>query len=104
MDETLVSTRAQKYNLSPLVARLLIKRGFDSIEAVDKFLCATEDDFYDPFLLKGMDKLVKRIKKAIENNEKVLIFGDYDVDGVSASAILIKYFASIQFYVDFFAK
>lgn len=102
MNEKLVGEITQKYNLSPLVARLLIKRGFEDMGAVDKFLCASESDFYDPFLLKDMDKLVKRIKKAIDNNEKVLIFGDYDVDGVSASAILIKYFASIQFYVDYF--
>ena len=102
MDEKLVGEITKKYNLSPLVSRLLIKRGFDSLQAVDKFLNVSEQDFYDPFLLKDMDKLVKRVKKAIENNEKVLIFGDYDVDGVSASAILIKYFASIQFYVDYF--
>ena len=88
--------------MARLVVDLLAKRGFESEEEVDKFLNTSEKDFYDPFLLRGMDKLVKRIKKAIEKNEKVLIFGDYDVDGVSASAILIKYFASIQFYVDYF--
>jgi len=102
MDEKLVGEITKKYNLSPLVSKLLIKRGFEDLKAVDKFLNVSESDFYDPFLLRDMDKLVDRIKKAIQNNEKVLIFGDYDVDGVSASAILIKYFASIQFYVDYF--
>ena len=89
---------AKKYNISPMVVDLLSVRGFDTLEKVDNFLNPTEENFYDPFLLKNMDKLVKRVNKAIDNKEKVLIFGDYDVDGVSASAILIKYFSSIQFY------
>lgn len=91
-----------KYNLTDIVVDLLISRGFDSEEKIEHFLTPTEKDFYDPFLLSGMDKLVARVNKAIEKNEKVLIFGDYDVDGVSASAILIKYFASKKFYVDYF--
>ena len=93
---------AKKYNISPMVVDLLSVRGFDTVDKVDNFLNPTEENFYDPFLLKNMDKLVKRVNKAIDNKEKVLIFGDYDVDGVSASAILIKYFSSIQFYVDYF--
>ena len=93
---------AKKYNISPMVVELLERRGYDSLEKVEKFLNPTDEFFYDPFLLKGMHSLVKRVNKAIANNEKVLIFGDYDVDGVSASAILIKYFSSLQFYVDYF--
>lgn len=91
-----------KYNLSGLVVDLLISRGYDTKEKIEHFLNPTEKDFYDPFLLRGMKELVARVNKAIEKNEKVLIFGDYDVDGVSASAILIKYFASKKFYVDYF--
>lgn len=100
--ENLKKHIAEKYNLSQIAVELLIKRGFDTEDKIDKFLNTSTSDFYDPFLLRDMDKLVNRIKKAIDKNEKVLIFGDYDVDGVSASAILIKYFASIKFYVDYF--
>lgn len=102
MLDTIKKHIVEKYNLSQIAVELLLKRGFDTEEKIDKFLNTSTNDFYDPFLLKDMDKLVKRIKKAIDKNEKVLIFGDYDVDGVSASAILIKYFASIHFYVDYF--
>ena len=104
-DETLIKEKKRicsKYKISSMVVDLLFARNYKTLEQVEEFLNPKDNAFYDPFLLKGMDKLVKRIKKAIDNNEKVLIFGDYDVDGVSASAILIKYFASIQFYVDYF--
>ena len=102
MEEILKTQVADKFNLCQVVVDLLEKRGFDTLEKIEKFLKPSDNDFYDPFLLKNMDKLVKRVERAISNNEKVLIFGDYDVDGVSASAILIKYFASRKFYVDYF--
>lgn len=102
MEESLKTQVANKYNLSTIVVDLLEKRGFDSLEKIDKFLHPSSKDFYNPFLLKNMDKLVNRVETAIKSNEKVLVFGDYDVDGVSASAILIKYFASRKFYVDYF--
>ena len=105
LDESLKKEKKKiinKYNISPMVVDLLFSRNYNTLEKVEEFFNPKESSFYDPFLLKGMDRLVKRVKKAIEKNEKVLIFGDYDVDGVSASAILIKYFASIQFYVDYF--
>ncbi len=93
---------AKKYNISPIVLELMAGRGVTSEEKLKQYLNPTDSSFYNPFLLSGMKELVERIKLAIKNNEKVLIFGDYDVDGVSASAILIKYFAERNFYVDYF--
>lgn len=93
---------AKKYNINGMVVDLLFARGYDTEDKIEEFLNPTEELFHDPFKLKGMHSLVKRINRAVNNKEKVLIFGDYDVDGVSASAILIKYFSSIQFYVDYF--
>lgn len=93
---------SKTYNLMPIVVEMLQKRGIDDEKAFKKFLNPDDSCFHNPFLLKGMDKLVARVKKAIEKKEKVLIFGDYDVDGVSATAILIKYFASVDFYVDYY--
>ncbi len=71
-----------------LKTKLLKNRGILSEEAIDKFF---SDDyvFYDPYLLKDMDIAVDRLKKAIENDEKIVVFGDYDVDGISGSALLI---------------
>ena len=93
---------SRHYNLDKYVMDILFSRGYDTKAKIDAFINPTEKDFHDPFLLKDMDKAVKRIKKAISSKEKVLIFGDYDVDGVSASAILIKYFASKDFFVDYY--
>ncbi len=94
--------RKNEYNLSPIVRDLLRKRGVETEEQLDGFLDPTDSAFHHPFLLSGMEKLKKRIEKAIKDKEKVLIFGDYDVDGVSATAILMKYFAEKDFYVDYF--
>lgn len=91
-----------EYNISPIVLDLLRRRGVETDEQLDGFLHPTDAAFHHPFLLSGMEKLKKRIEKAIKNDEKVLIFGDYDVDGVSATAILMKYFSSKNFYVDHF--
>ena len=92
----------KEYNLSSTVVEILFARGIDTKEKIEAFLNPSEKDFHDPFLLKDMDRAVERINKALSNDERVLIFGDYDVDGVSASAILIKYFASRDFFVDYY--
>ena len=89
MDKELKNELTTKFNLSGVVIDLLEKRGYDTEEKITDFLFPSDSDFFDPFKLRNMDKLVARIKKAIEKNEKVLIFGDYDVDGVSASAMLL---------------
>jgi len=93
---------SKKFQLNQFVTKLLITRGYNTEEKISRFLQPGDADFYDPFLLKGMREAVERINKAIDNKEKVLIFGDYDVDGVSATAILMKYFSSRNFYVDYY--
>lgn len=93
---------SKKYNISPIVCELLSSRQIDNEEKLKKFLNPDDSCFYNPFKLKNMDKLVERISLAIKNKEKVLIFGDYDVDGVSATAILVKYFYSKNFPVDYY--
>ncbi len=76
------------------LAELLISRGIDTEKAVSRFLHPSEDDFYDPFMMKGMRDAVERIKVAMTNGERILIYGDYDADGVCSSAILSLYFKS----------
>ncbi len=92
---------AHKYNLSPIVIELIFARGIDEND-IDKYLSPSLANLHDPYLLNDMKEFVSRVEKAIASKEKVLIFGDYDVDGVSASAILIKYFSSRNFYVDYY--
>lgn len=85
-----------KYN--PLIQRLLLARGIKNEAEAEKFLEPNyERDLYDPFLLKGMAVAVGRIKQAIVGGEKVLVFGDYDADGVPASAILAEFFKGVGF-------
>src|SRR5690606_27722132 len=71
-------------------------------ETIDKFLNSTLDDLNDPFLLKDMNLAVKRIAKAIENKEKILIYGDYDVDGVTSTSVLYKFLKSQNAWVDYY--
>lgn len=99
--EEVIEFYSHKYNISPIVIELILSRGIAEKD-IDNFLVPSLDNLYDPFLLKDMKEFVARIEKAIQNKEKVLVYGDYDVDGVSASAILIKYFASRAFYVDYY--
>ncbi len=79
---------AEKFGLSPRIAELILSRGFSTDQEISEFL--NPSVFHDPFLLKGMRELCDRITLAKAMNDKVLIFGDYDVDGVSATAIMIK--------------
>ncbi|PLR78031.1 single-stranded-DNA-specific exonuclease RecJ [Bacillus sp. V3-13] len=94
---------AKELNITPLVASLLINRGLDTMEAARSFLFDKEQQFHDPFLLKDMDKAVRRIQEAIGNKEPILIFGDYDADGVSSTAVMMKTLvelgANVEFYI-----
>ncbi|MCF6408629.1 single-stranded-DNA-specific exonuclease RecJ [Pseudalkalibacillus salsuginis] len=89
VDQSKRNELVDSLGLSPLVAGLLVNRGKQDIEEVTNFLHTENVDFYDPYLMDGMDLAVERIKKAIEQEEKILIFGDYDADGVSSTSVMI---------------
>ena len=91
VDEELVDKIARKYSISKLIARILVKRNIIEDEKINVFLNPTRKDFYNPFLMPDMEKAVDRIIKAIENNEKIMIFGDYDVDGITSITVLKKF-------------
>ena len=79
---------AKKAGLGPEVARLLYSRGVKVQEALSRFLTPTLDDLHDPYLLHDMDKAVERIRRAIEDGEFILIYGDYDADGMTSASIV----------------
>ena len=87
-DETIINTLMNELNQPRIVAALLVNRGIKTVDAARSFLYAAEQDFYDPFLLSGMEEAVKRIVKAVKNDEKITIYGDYDADGVSSTTVL----------------
>ena len=93
---------AKELNLHPIIAELLVNKGFDTQEKVMKYLYPSLDDLHDPFLLPDMDKAVKRIEKALGNKERILIYGDYDVDGTTAVALVFKFFRGITSNLDYY--
>lgn len=82
-------TLAAEMDISPLVAQLLLNRNVRTTEQARRFLNTNEESFFDPFLMKGMAETVERINAAIEKGESILVFGDYDADGVSSTSIMI---------------
>lgn len=89
-DHLAVKLLANCLNTSPIAAALLIARGYETEEKAAKFLNPSIADLHDPLLLKGMKKSVERILRAIEHGEKILIWGDYDVDGTTGTVVLRK--------------
>ena len=82
---------SKEFNISKLVAAMISNKGLKSTEEIEVFLHPRRSDFYDPFLMPDMNKAVPRIIKAIENKENVTIYGDYDVDGITASTVLHRF-------------
>ena len=82
---------ANEFNISKLVANIIANKGLKDKEEIETFLSPTRKDFYDPFLMPDMKKAVERILKAIDNKEKITIYGDYDVDGITSSTILSRF-------------
>ena len=89
-DRSEVKLLADALQVSPIAAALLISRGYKTSESAHKFLNPSYDDLHEPNLLKGMKDAVNRVLKAIEAGEKILIWGDYDVDGTTGTVVLRK--------------
>ncbi len=77
--------------VEPIVAKLLIEREIETFDEAKKFFRPSLNDLHNPFLMKDMDKAVARIERAITNNENILVYGDYDVDGTTAVALMSSY-------------
>jgi len=86
--EELIEEISKKYELNKLLSTILVNRGIVEEKEIELFLKPTRADFHDPFLIKDMEIAVKRILKAINNKEKVIIYGDYDVDGITSITVL----------------
>ncbi|SHJ87529.1 single-stranded-DNA-specific exonuclease RecJ [Tepidibacter formicigenes] len=92
----------KELNISKAISQVIRNRGIINLDDIKTFINPSLEYLHDPFLLKDMDKAVNRIKKAIKNNENIWIYGDYDVDGVSSTSILLIYFKSIGYEVNYY--
>ncbi len=95
-DPAMVTSLCRALAVSPIMAGLLVNRAISDPETASRFLSTTLADLHDPFLLRGMEPAVERLLRAIQNGERICIYGDYDVDGVTAVALLISFFRSID--------
>ena len=88
IDKKKQSSFAKDLNVSPILAQILLNRGIQTKDQARRYLYDDVSKCFDPFLLKGMRKALKRTQKAIAAGEKIFIYGDYDVDGLSSTALL----------------
>ena len=86
--------------VTPIMARLLLQRGLDTPEAARDYLSASLTQLHDPMDLLDMDRAVTRIRQAVAQGERITIFGDYDVDGVCATSVLMLYLRSLGAQVE----
>jgi single-stranded-DNA-specific exonuclease len=93
-ETALVSALASQLQVDEVIATLLVQRGITSYEQARQFFRPSLDDLHDPYLMKDMDKAAQRIEQAIANNENILVFGDYDVDGTTAVSLVSSYLRS----------
>lgn len=102
LDEEKVRELANQLKVEPFVGRLLVHRGLDTEVKARTFFRPSLDDLHDPFLLKDMDAAVDRINKAIQLKEGILLFGDYDVDGTTAVALMYEQLRSFHENVHYY--
>lgn len=90
-DDILISKISDEFNVSGLVANIIVNKGLKDSHEIEVFLHPRRSDFHDPFLMPDMEIATNRIIKAIKDNEKVAIYGDYDVDGITSSTVLKRF-------------
>lgn len=98
----IVAKLSAEINVSEAIATILVQRGIDTYEKAKQFFRPQLSDLHDPFLLKDMDLAYSRIKKAIYGGEKMMVYGDYDVDGTTAVSIVYSYFVTLNPNIEYY--
>lgn len=101
-EKELANELRSRHKLLPVVADILVQRGIGSPQLLRNYLEPKLSDLHDPFLMNDMHKAIKRINKAIGNKEKILIYGDYDVDGTTAVTLVYKYLRQVTANIDYY--
>lgn len=103
IDEDDIAQLSREINVNSTIAKILIQRKISNFDLAKKYFRPSLDQLHDPFLMRDMDKALERIQLAIDKNEKILIYGDYDVDGTTSVALvygfLRNFYSNIQFYI-----
>ena len=97
-----IQSLSKAINVNPFLSTVLLQRGISNFEQAQYFFRPQLAHLYDPFLLKDMDRAVARMKKAIDQQEKILVYGDYDVDGTTSVAMVFSYLHSFYPHCDFY--
>ncbi len=102
-DEAAVTALQKELNIHPVLCRLMVQRGITNLEEAKLFFRPSLDDLHDPFLMKDMNEAVERIETAIAKGQKILIYGDYDVDGTTSVALMYTFlkdfYERLEFYI-----
>lgn len=101
-DEQISNRLYEQLKIHPVLCRLLAQRGIENYDDAKKFFRTHEDQLLDPFLMKGMQRAIDRILQAIAHEEKILIYGDYDVDGTTSVAVVYTFFKNIYPNIEFY--
>ncbi|MCG8308300.1 MAG: single-stranded-DNA-specific exonuclease RecJ [Cytophagales bacterium] len=102
VDENVVAQLASEININPTIAKILIRRDISNFSEAKAYFRPSLDQLHDPFLMKDMVKALDRIKMAMESNEKIIIYGDYDVDGTTSVALVYGFLRNFYDNVDFY--
>ncbi len=102
VDEEIIAQLSSEININSTVAKILIQRGVTDFDLAKEYFRPTLDQLHDPFLMRDMTKAIGRIKTAIEQNEKILIYGDYDVDGTTSVALVYGFLSNFYPHIDFY--
>ena len=101
-DKKKAALLAAELGVSPLLAGILLNRGIDDAVAAREFLHPENREYYDPYLLPDMAKAVKRIRAAIEAREQIVVYGDYDADGITATTVLLRTLQQLGGWADYY--
>ncbi len=102
VDEHIITQLADQLNITSIIATLLVNRGVSNFKEAEAFFRPKAEHIHDPFLMKDMDKAIERIQLAIKENERILIYGDYDVDGTTSVSLVYSFFKPIYSNIDFY--
>ena len=97
-----IKTLSETFGITELIAKILVNRGYDTVEAANAFLRPELSGLHDPFLLHDMDKAIERLMQAIDSGQKITVYGDYDVDGMTSTAIMTWALELMGANVDYF--